>query len=83
MWNSFTPWYCLYCGVEDKLADEQNILIFIRVFSIFDVELSMESVTLHEKRELLSMNNVDLYKISKIKCPWMIFTYAKQITFCE
>ena len=47
------------------------------------VTLSVESVTLHEKWELVSVDNVDLCMKSKIWYPWIMFTYTKKIIFCE
>ena len=55
----------------------------------------MESITLHEKWELVSMEDIDLCMKSEImedidlcmkseiRCPWIMFTNTKQIIFCE
>ena len=37
----------------------------------------MESVTLHEKWELVSMDNADLSMKSEIRYPWVMFIYKQ------
>ena len=39
----------------------------------------MESVTLHEKSELVSMDNVNLCMKSEIRYPWIMFAYTKKL----
>ena len=43
----------------------------------------LESVTLHEKWELVSMDDVDLCMKSEIRYTWIMFIFRKQIIFCE
>ena len=47
-----------------------------------NVSLSTESGTLHEKSELVSMDNVDLCMKSEIRYTWIMFTNTKTIIFC-
>ena len=50
---------------------------------MYIVTLFLESDTLHEKWELVSMDNVELCMKSEFRYPWTIFIYTKQIIFCE
>ena len=43
----------------------------------------MESVTSHEKQKSVNTDNIDLWMKSEIQYPWIMFTYTKQIIFCE
>ena len=55
---------------------DQNLVEFILLdeYDVHSVALSAESVTLHEKQELVSMDNVDLCMKSEIRYPWIMFT---------
>ena len=49
--------------------------------SMESVTLSIESDTLHEKLELVCMDNVDLCMKSEIRYPWIMFAYTKKKNF--